>query len=254
MDLKEYYLSKVKEDEYYVSFKDVIDNSETSKKAFFFDGVDQIFTEFKCVCTPDRERYDAYDEAIFYLSLFYFHKNGYYINQFPNLASNPPRTRYEFANTTIRSHLISIGRGTSQGVPYKERREFISGLRLVRREVGPSIEEDIKIKLRQIHVRDASYEELAINEKLRAIMDLIENILKIKGKFKISRIDEYSHGFITNDDIKSYRNKLQCFRHATHESIEDRNTFSEKEKYLFIDFGITIVNALAREFDIDSST
>ena len=44
--------------------------------------------------------------------------------------------------------------------------------------------------------------------------------------------------------MKSYREKLQCFRHSAEQSLEERNAFSDEQKDFFIDYGVVIVKAI----------
>lgn len=37
---------------------------------------------------------------------------------------------------------------------------------------------------------------------------------------------------------------MQCFRHATNEAILERNSYSEKQKSFFVDFGLTIIKVI----------
>lgn len=50
--------------------------------------------------------------------------------------------------------------------------------------------------------------------------------------------------FITNDDITSYRHKIQCVRHASSESMNERKSFTEEQKKLLIEYGLVVLNAI----------
>ena len=43
---------------------------------------------------------------------------------------------------------------------------------------------------------------------------------------------------------RSYRKKMQCFRHCTDEAIAERKTYSEEQKIFLVDYGLTIVKAI----------
>lgn len=37
---------------------------------------------------------------------------------------------------------------------------------------------------------------------------------------------------------------MQCFRHATEEAINERNSYSEEQKNFFVDYGLTIIKVV----------
>ena len=85
---------------------------------------------------------------------------------------------------------------------------------------------------------------MSTDEKLAEIANLIENLLKKNGKFITLEYSSICFDFISNSSVTSYRNKMQCFRHSTDESIIERSKFSEKQKSFLVDYGLTIVKAI----------
>lgn len=44
--------------------------------------------------------------------------------------------------------------------------------------------------------------------------------------------------------MANYRYKMQCFRHATSEAVEERKSYSDAQKSFLVDYGITIVKVI----------
>lgn len=121
MDLKKYYLDKVQSDEYYYFFHELINNGTDIYEIY---NIKDAISCFKKACQPENENNSKYD-AWFYLTLFYMYKNGYVIEEFPDLVQQPQRERFEFVNTEIRK---KIGKDEKGQVSYDKRRSLISQL------------------------------------------------------------------------------------------------------------------------------
>ena len=85
---------------------------------------------------------------------------------------------------------------------------------------------------------------MSTDEKLAEIANLIENLLKKNGKFITPNYTKVCFNYISNDIVSSYRKKMHCFRHATDEAIEERNSYSKEQKDFFVDYGLTIVKVI----------
>lgn len=85
---------------------------------------------------------------------------------------------------------------------------------------------------------------VASTVKLSEIANLIENMLKRDGNFITPDYYSICFDYISNETVTSYRKKMQCFRHATNEAILERNSYSEKQKSFFVDFGLTIIKLI----------
>lgn len=85
---------------------------------------------------------------------------------------------------------------------------------------------------------------MSTDEKIAKIANLIENLLKKDGKFISLDYSKVCFEYIDEDAVKSYRNKIQCFRHASSGSIGEREAFTTEQKTFLIDFGLTVVKAI----------
>ena len=85
---------------------------------------------------------------------------------------------------------------------------------------------------------------MTLDEKIAEIANLIENMLKREGTFIALDYSKVCSGFITDDVVKNYRKKMQCFRHCSGEALEERKAYSEEQKNFFVDYGLTIVKAI----------
>ena len=121
MDLRQFYLDHVQADEYYYQFYDLI-NIETRKYEAY--DIHDVELRFKEACQPENETDCKYDPW-FYLTLFYLYKNGYVIEEFPDLVKHPPRERFLFVNKETRK---KIGKDADGNVPYQKRRDLIDQL------------------------------------------------------------------------------------------------------------------------------
>lgn len=104
--------------------------------------------------------------------------------------------------------------------------------------------ESINQKFIEISTRQASFDSMHTDEKIAEIANLIENMLKRDGKFVMIDYSKVCCGFITDNVVKDYRKKMQCFRHCSDEAIEERKSYSEDQKNFFVDYGLTIVKAI----------
>lgn len=102
----------------------------------------------------------------------------------------------------------------------------------------------INQKFVEISNRQASFDNMSTDEKLAEIANLIENLLKKNGKFVMPDYPKICFNYISNDIVASYRKKMHCFRHATDEAINERNSYSEEQKDFFVDYGLTIVKVI----------
>ena len=87
-------------------------------------------------------------------------------------------------------------------------------------------------------------DNMSIDEKLAEIANLIENLLKKKGNFVQLDYSQVCFGYVTNEMITNYRKQMQCFRHATDNSIAERKNFTEDQKNFLVDYGLTIVKVI----------
>ena len=69
-------------------------------------------------------------------------------------------------------------------------------------------------------------------------------MLKKNGKFITVNYSTVCFDYVNKDIVKTYRHKLQCFRHSSEESIKERASYSQDQKAFLIDFGLAIVKVI----------
>lgn len=241
MDLKKFYLENISEQEYHYKFyKTIVE----IKQEFEVCDTEDAIIKFKELCQPDVSFETDEENCRFYLLIYYLYKLGYEIKEFPRLFARPPEKPLDFVYTAIRNRLISEKRDDNRTVRYSERRLYVDELTFVQKETNIKIEDSIKQKFIEISTRQASFEEMSTDEKLAEIANLLENLLKKDGEFRKLDYSKICMEFISNESIKTFRKKLHCFRHATDTSLEERNSYTEKQKGFFIDYGLTIIKVI----------
>ncbi len=252
VDLLKFYTNNVKKEEYYYEFYDELinctkmeDSSRDTKKFIFLDD-NNIIEKFKELCQPETEIDNAYNKRLFYFICFYLFKNGYILKEFPRLFEIPPYEPKDFTSLEIKSRLISLGRQRSNGiVPYVEIRKLIADFTIEKSSsIDIEIKEDIDTMFEKISTRSASFASMADDEKLKEIANIIEFMLLEDGKFKKLDYSTIAFEYITDDLVKNFRKKLQCFRHSSSEALEERKTLTDEQKSFMIDYGITIVKVI----------
>ena len=119
---------------------------------------------------------------------------------------------------------------------------------------GISPEIAIKEKFQMISTRSAKFEEMSADEKIKEIVNLFEFLLKKEGRYISVDLQKVSLGFLSNGVVIEYRKKLQCFRHSTTESIEQRKEFNDEQTFFLINFGVLLCNLIHRELEQQSRT
>lgn len=107
--------------------------------------------------------------------------------------------------------------------------------------------EELDNIIQKISTRNAQFKQMTIDEKLKELCNTLEYLLKRKNGFISLDYKEISVGFLNESDIISFRKKIQCFRHASEESIEERTRYTKKQKKFMIEFGIVICNLVYNE-------
>ena len=110
-----------------------------------------------------------------------------------------------------------------------------------------AVYEELDDKIKVISTRNATFNQMATNEKLKEIGNLIEYLLKDNRKFIELDYESNSAGFLTENIVKDLRKKLQSFRHSSKESIAERNAFNIQQKEFMIEFGIVVCNFIYKE-------
>ncbi len=256
MDLLKFYKDNVDKDEYYYKMYDKIITfpeqqsrdaelvfgfkvNNNNKKYEIFDAEEAI-EKFKYFCQPDSQL----DSNFFHLLCFYLLKKGYVLNDFPRLLERPPMDPNDFIYKEIRNRAVSLGKQRENGeVSYNARRNIISKFNF---SLGSNVKivDDMKELFIKISTRNSSFEAMHKDEKIQNIANLIENLLKKDNNFVVLNYEGISFDYINDDMIKKYRRQVQCFRHATEEDINERESFSELQKEFLIEYGILLLNVI----------
>ena len=259
INLFKFYEQNVKNDEYYYRFFDDLVThphriSDEIKTAFdieenedyldfeIFDE-DEAIEKFKGLCEPNLDISSDKNKRMFYYLCFYLYKNGYVIKEFPRLLSRPPEDPYEFTYNDIRNKILSLNMDRNGTVPYIIRRKLVANLTFEKKS-SIVVEDDIDTIFKRISTRSATFESMAIDEKLKEIANCIEFMLREDDKYKEINYNEVAFEYINNEIVKGYRKKIQCFRHASGEAIKEREKLTEAQKEFLIDYGITIIKVI----------
>lgn len=254
MDLKEFYFQNIKESEYHYRFLDSIKKAnytynifygeeETQDSQFVIYDTEEAITKFKELCQPDVN-FSVENKCWFYLITYYLYSLGYEIKEFPRILARPPVDPTDFTYKDIRNRIIALGRDENGTVRYATRRTFVSELTFKQKTCNIEVNDSINQKFIEISTRQASFNCMHTDEKIAEIANLIENMLKQDGNFITPEYENVCCGFIDDAIVRSYRKKMQCFRHCTDEAIMERKTYSEEQKTFLVDYGLTIVKAI----------
>ncbi|WP_206214651.1 hypothetical protein [Adlercreutzia sp. ZJ242] len=257
IDLRDYYLNNIKDSDYHHRFYALVRNvnktynvfygeQESESYQFLVHDEEEAIDKFRDLCQPGNDCPNAEDTCWFYLIAYYLDACGYIIDEFPNVLRRPPCDPSDFIYTEIRDRIIALGRDDNGVVRYATRRAIVAGMKFKREKPSALVDEDINQKIRLISARNAGFEEMSDDERLREIVNLIENLLKKDGKFIQPDYDEVMFDFVDEDVVKRLKSKLQCFRHSSEEALSERAAFSDEQKSFLIDFGVTICKALHR--------
>ena len=108
---------------------------------------------------------------------------------------------------------------------------YVDSLHVLKRN-SIDIPNDINKIIKYISTRNAKFQEMTQDEQLKEICNCIEYFLKEKAGF--SKLDyNNSCGFLNNDIVKKFRNTLECFRHASMDSIKERESYTVEQKNLW---------------------
>ena len=259
INLFKFYEHNVKENEYYYRFYDELVSKPHSifkqMNSFLDFGEEEDYSDFeifdeeeaiekfKGLCEPNLDISSDKNKRMFYYLCFYLYKNGYVIKEFPRLLSRPPENPYEFTYNDIRNRILSLKMDRNGTVPYIIRRKLVANLTFEKKS-SIVVEDDIDTIFKRISTRSATFESMAIDEKLKEIANCIEFMLREDDKYKEINYNEVAFEYINNEIVKGYRKKIQCFRHASGEAIKEREELTEAQKEFLIDYGITIIKVI----------
>lgn len=255
IDLLNFYLEKISSEDYYFQFYESISNinmtydifkgyvESGSKLDFQIYDTDEAIEKYKSLCQPDIS-FDDENRIWFLLLSFYLFKSGYTIEQFPDVLKRPPSDPQTFTYNTIRRKAFALDLNDGNTIRYETRRQIVDNM--IFKKTTQSIDpgKNIDELIRKISTRDAHFEEMELDEKLKELANLIENMLKTKDKYLELDYKPVAFDFLNNATIIKYRNQLQCFRHSSEESIKQRKQLDEKQKMFLVDYGIIICKTI----------
>lgn len=254
MDLRDFYLQNIKEDEYHHRFRNDIENinkeyniftgyEEVTDIEFEVYDIEEAILKFRELCQPEVA-FDSEKKCWFYLITYYLHKMGYEIKEFPRVLARPPVEPGEFTYGEIRNRIIAQGGDDNGTVRYATRRTFVANLTFELKSNHIEITDSINQKFIEISTRQSSFNNMSTDEKLAEIANLIEYMLKKDGKFLTIDYSLVCFDYINEETVKAYRHKLQCFRHSSDESIAERASYTNEQKAFLIDYGLVIIKAI----------
>lgn len=254
-NLLDFYFDNIKKEEYHYRFYELLKNlyienmlsEEDNPARWKFDVYDPIeaLSNIIDLCEPSFDEYTIVDNCLFYTSCYYIYKSGYRIKQFPDIVSRPYENLFKFTYDDIRNKLYSMGKKTSNGsVTWAERRAFVSDFELEKIPGRTFKNFTLDEKFREISNRSVLFSDMATDEKIAELNNMIEHLLKIDGKFIELDYSSISLSFIDEEAIKKYRKDTQCFRHKSEDAIEEKNKYTGLQKEFLIDYGILIVKTI----------
>ncbi|SDH93932.1 hypothetical protein SAMN05421804_101269 [Proteiniclasticum ruminis] len=107
-----------------------------------------------------------------------------------------------------------------------------------------NLSKDIDELIQTISTRGARFVEMPLDEKLKEIANLIENLLNKNGRYIDIDYHYFGLEFITKDSVKTLRKRLQCFRHSSKDALIERKTYSQHQKIVMVDYGVLICEAI----------
>lgn len=251
IDLREFFFAELEELSPYKKYKDIIEEGVEDgilgnylpdvKVALTTSLEEDMIRDFKQQVQPSNV-YSQEENYKFILVNFYLYKKGYYIEQFPNQLSNPDPLSV-FAGDRIRQYCFSRDLNDGGTIRWDTRREVIRCMSFQKREnIDTHFDEDIEESFKRISTRNSSFSEMTNAEKIKEISNLIENKLKVNGKF-IELKSGNTLGLLTNADLMKYRRLTQCYRHSTDEALIEREKYKKNELFL-IHYGISYLHAI----------
>lgn len=264
INLYNFYIENIKKDNYYYRFYEFITNDNLSKQSKEIEEIfgisnytyedkireyeiydeEEAIKKLRDLCEPNLS-IDEYYKKVFYLICYFLNYNDYEIEEYPRMLERPPVEPTDFIINDIRNRAFKLGLNDGNTIHYNTRRKIVSNLNFFqKKKKSIKIDEDINSMFQFISTRNARFESMSTDEKIKEILNLIENLLKIDGKYIEFNFEKFSLGAITELEVKEFKNKIQCFRHSSNESIQERKSFSDNEKKFIIDYGILICNLI----------
>lgn len=239
----DYYTKYIKENSFYhYTFHNDIELYFTFNEEFKYFNEEAIISRFRILTYPSND-YSESESIEFIMLCFYLHNEGYYIDLFPNFLNRPTNVR-DFS-LEIREYILEQGASHGGTVTWATRRNVSNSIKFLKQDITlVKVSEDLNKLFKKISNRNADFLAMSSDEKLAEINNVIENILKVKDKWKIIDYQSETLGFLSDSIIIEYRNLVHCFRHGAEKAIEERNSFTDKQKEFLINYGTTICEVI----------
>lgn len=255
INLRQYYLDNVTESDYYYRFFSLIEGVNKTYNVFYGEKETQEFEflvhdeieaieKFKLLCQPGNEPESKENKCWFYSVAYYLNACGYVIEQFPDILCRPPKEPSDFTYGRIRDKALLLGLDDNGTIRWAVRRQLVAEMNFVRKSSSITVGETLDQIIQRISAGNKRFEEMEVDEQLREIANLIENLLKKNGRFIQLDYPRVTLGYIDDNTVKILRKQLQCFRHSSSESLDERVRFSEEQKRFLVDFGVTVCKAI----------
>ena len=223
----------------YSYFGDIIGEENISYDMY---DINEIIEKFKEICQPDRGYTDE-DNSWYILISFYFWKNGYTLDQFPNIFERPKNIK-SFAYDDIRQFAIKHGMVKNDGsVAWATRRQIINEFSFsFDNEKCINIDNVAEKLVMEIDTNSLKWNEMTLDTKLLNLNNTIEYLLKSKNnKFiDIPEIDHIQQLVLPTE----FRKLTHLFRHGVAPHL--RTEYSESEKQFLVDYGVSMVHLICR--------
>lgn len=253
-------MDNVGEDDYYWRFRPLVEGINTrwnvfnglvevpddERCAFEIFDEEEAIEKFRSLCRPENEPARPETECWFYVVAYYLHRLGYVIEEFPRVLERPPKKPLDFVYGEIRQKAFADGLNDGGTITYATRRQIAHDMAFTKKGSTIGVGDDLDRRIQMISVRGAAFDEMAVDEKLGVLANLIENLLKVDGRFVSVDCKAVMLDFVDEDDVKGYRKALQCYRHTSGGAIAERAGFADDQKEFLIDYGVTVCKALAK--------
>ncbi len=222
-----------------------------SLPSYKYEDIETLFASFQETLKPKKNGAERFsdltteDEKEYTEIIRWMKDKGYYIKQFPNMIQKQQNFK-SFAYDEIRSYIrVNKGYEASDSIPWAERRELITDLKLCNRSDYSSfnVNKDLAHIIKNISNGRGYLDTQTIDDQLATLCNCIEYFLKEKNKFK-EVSPELFYGFLDNNDLKKFRQDTQIFRHATKDTLEERRFWNDNKKKFYIRLGINMVTEI----------
>jgi len=224
-------------------FQDLLTWRGSGDEFWIYDEQDAIekFKELIQPYNPNNPVIDTEKDNSFIYLCNYLNDIGYYIEEFPTFLERPT-DRWDLSYDKVRKKIIERD-GYNGKVTWADRSVFVENLKFIKKKKH-EISDDVAKTLKMVSTRSAEFNNMPSDEKLEAICNSIEYLLKPHKKSNKFTVLDYSdtEGYLSDDIVKDFRNKLECFRHSTKDDINKRDEYSEIQKEFFINYGLVILD------------